>query len=133
LVAAIQPEALGSVAHGRTWIIGNSDITATADFQVSRDQVVSEEALVQRLVAAGGREPLLLPASTLSEELLGDSIAANVLMLGYAWQRGLIPLSAASIEKAMELNGKATKANIQAFNAGRLAATTRLHRPLMAH
>ncbi len=57
-----------------------------------------------------------------AEILLGDSIATNMMMMGYAYQKGLLPLSAASIEQAIEVNGVAIKMNTQAFQLGRLAA-----------
>jgi indolepyruvate ferredoxin oxidoreductase len=57
-----------------------------------------------------------------AEILLGDSIATNMMMMGFAYQKGLLPLSAASIEQAIEVNGVAIKMNTQAFQLGRLAA-----------
>jgi indolepyruvate ferredoxin oxidoreductase len=57
-----------------------------------------------------------------AETLLGDSIATNMMMMGYAYQKGMLPLSAASIEQAIEVNGVAIKMNTQAFQLGRLAA-----------
>jgi indolepyruvate ferredoxin oxidoreductase len=121
LIAAVQGEALDTIQAGRTLVVANSDMTATADFQVRRDLVIPETGLISRLTAAAGSAPFLLPAATLSQDLLGDSIGANILMLGYAWQQGAIPLSLASIEQAIELNGKAAKANLKAFTAGRMA------------
>jgi indolepyruvate ferredoxin oxidoreductase len=121
LIAAVQGEALDTIRAGRTMVVANSDMAATADFQVRRDLVIPESALISRLASAAGSVPLLLPAATLSQDLLGDSIGANILMLGYAWQQGAIPLSLASIEQAIELNGKAAKANLKAFTAGRMA------------
>ena len=56
--------------------------------------------------------------------LLGDSIATNLFMLGFAFQKGLIPLQEASILKAIELNGVAIDSNMQAFNWGRRAAVS---------
>ncbi|MFO1318234.1 MAG: indolepyruvate ferredoxin oxidoreductase family protein [Burkholderiales bacterium] len=61
-------------------------------------------------------------ASRVATALLGDSIATNMFMLGFAWQRGLIPVSAEAIEKAIELNGAAVKMNQAAFVWGRRAA-----------
>src|SRR4029077_12933463 len=58
-----------------------------------------------------------------AETLLGDAIATNMMMMGYAYQRGLLPLSAEAIEQAIEVNGVAIKMNTQAFRLGRLAAT----------
>lgn len=121
LVAAVQPEVLDTVAAGKTLIIGNSDVTATADFQTHRDLSIPQHTLIARLAAAAGAAADLLPASRISEELLGDSIAANLLMLGYAWQRGAIPIALSSIETAIELNGKSVSSNLKAFAAGRLA------------
>jgi indolepyruvate ferredoxin oxidoreductase len=57
-----------------------------------------------------------------AEILLGDSIATNMMMMGYAYQKGLLPLSAKAIEQAIEINGVAIKMNTQAFQLGRLAA-----------
>jgi indolepyruvate ferredoxin oxidoreductase len=54
--------------------------------------------------------------------LLGDSIATNMMMMGYAYQKGLLPLSAKAIEQAIEVNGVAIKMNTEAFRLGRLAA-----------
>lgn len=121
LIAAVQPEVLKSIAHGRTRIFGNRDLVATADFQRQRDLAISPETLIARLLTASGTPPALIPAAKLSQQLLGDSIAANMLMLGFAWQSGAIPLQLASIEMAISLNGKAVDANLKAFNAGRSA------------
>jgi indolepyruvate ferredoxin oxidoreductase len=52
---------------------------------------------------------------------MGDAIATNLFMLGAAWQKGLIPLSAAAIERAIELNGVAVEMNKRSFAWGRLA------------
>jgi indolepyruvate ferredoxin oxidoreductase len=57
-----------------------------------------------------------------AETLLGDAIATNMMMMGYAYQRGFLPLSAEAIEQAIEVNGVAIKMNTQAFRLGRLAA-----------
>jgi indolepyruvate ferredoxin oxidoreductase len=123
LIAAVQPEVLQTVAHDKTRIFGNLDTMATADFQSRRDLAISPEALVARLESASGTSPALISAASLSRQLLGDSIAANMLMLGFAWQSGAVPLQLASIEKAIALNGKAVDANLKAFSAGRNAGT----------
>jgi indolepyruvate ferredoxin oxidoreductase len=64
----------------------------------------------------------VLDAQRLARGLLGDVIAANLIMLGAAWQRGLLPVGRASIERAIELNGVAIDANKEAFEWGRRAA-----------
>jgi indolepyruvate ferredoxin oxidoreductase len=121
LVAGVQGEALEAVAAGRTLVLANSDVGATAEFQRNRDQRLPVEAMVGRLTAAAGRSPRLIPATSLSQALLGDSIGANLMMLGAAWQSGVIPVSLAAIEEAIRLNGVAVQANLKAFAAGRRA------------
>lgn len=120
LIAAIQAEVLDTVAAGKTLVVANSDMSATAEFQSQRDFTVPQTALVERIRQRTESDPELIAAASLSKELLGDSISANVLMLGYAWQLGAIPLSLRSIEQAIELNGTAVQANLKAFAAGRL-------------
>ena len=72
--------------------------------------------------ALDGGALLALPASKLAVELMGDSIATNVLMLGYAAQKGLLPVSLASLEQSIRLNGTAADSNLRALAVGRLAA-----------
>jgi len=64
----------------------------------------------------------ILDATGLATALMGDSIATNAFMLGFAYQRGAIPLSLEAIQKAIELNGAAIEMNRTAFAWGRLAA-----------
>jgi indolepyruvate ferredoxin oxidoreductase len=64
----------------------------------------------------------VVDATQLSTALMGDAIAANLFMLGYAWQRGLVPLSQDALMRAVELNGAAIEMNKTAFAWGRLAA-----------
>ncbi|KLJ00623.1 indolepyruvate ferredoxin oxidoreductase family protein [Luteimonas sp. FCS-9] len=71
--------------------------------------------------ALGGRAPLRVDATQLATALLGDAIGANLFILGYAWQRGLVPLSFDAIMRAVELNGAAVEMNKTAFAWGRLA------------
>jgi indolepyruvate ferredoxin oxidoreductase len=63
-----------------------------------------------------------LHASRLATDLTGDSIATNILMVGYAAQLGLLPVSVASLEEAIRLNGSFVKANLRTFALGRVAA-----------
>ena len=63
-----------------------------------------------------------MDASRLATALLGNSIGANMFMLGYAYQLGALPLSAEAIERAIEMNGEAVPMNISAFRYGRRAA-----------
>jgi indolepyruvate ferredoxin oxidoreductase len=71
-------------------------------------------------VAPGDAE--FLDATKLATGLMGDSIATNLFMVGYAYQRALIPVGEEAILRAIELNGAAVEANKQSFRWGRLAA-----------
>jgi indolepyruvate ferredoxin oxidoreductase len=66
-------------------------------------------------------ENVFVDALGAAETLFGDHMAANMMMLGAAYQAGALPVSAASIERAVALNGVAVEINTQAFRAGRLA------------
>jgi indolepyruvate ferredoxin oxidoreductase len=122
LVAATQRDVLATIAPAKTHVFGNSDLAATADFQTRRDLSIVPEQLFSRLEQAAQATATLIPATVLSEQALGDSIGANLLLLGFAWQRSVIPLPLKSIEQAIRINGKAVEANLKAFAAGRLAA-----------
>ena len=81
------------------------------------------DALLQKLHFAAGKERVeTFDAQALAQEFLGDTIVANILALGYAWQRGLVPMSLAALLRAIELNGVAVQNNLLAFSLGRLAA-----------
>ncbi|RXD04829.1 indolepyruvate ferredoxin oxidoreductase family protein [Sphingomonas sp. UV9] len=121
LVAAAQPDVLATIDAG-TRIVGSDQTVATAGFQLDRDLQIPEEAITVRLAAMAGRVPDLIPASRLALETVGDAIAANMLLLGYAWQLGTVPLALESIAKGIERSGRAATANRAAFDAGRRAA-----------
>jgi indolepyruvate ferredoxin oxidoreductase len=74
------------------------------------------------LAASGPGQVDMLDATTLATALMGDAIAANLFLLGLAWQRGLVPLRLESLLQAIRLNGTAVAANIAAFAWGRAAA-----------
>ena len=74
---------------------------------------------IGRLRNAVGPEAVdFLDATRLATALMGDSIATNPFLLGYAWQKGMIPLSDEALLRAIELNGTAVEANKQAFALG---------------
>src|SRR5439155_2861569 len=75
--------------------------------------------------ASGPDNSEFLDSTHLATGLLGDSIASNLFILGYAYQRGLVPVSAAAIEQAITLNAVAVKFNLDAFCWGRRAAVDR--------
>jgi indolepyruvate ferredoxin oxidoreductase len=73
-------------------------------------------------VALGGQDPHVVDATQLATALMGDAIATNLFILGYAWQRGLVPISFEALMRAVELNGAAIEMNKTAFAWGRLTA-----------
>jgi indolepyruvate ferredoxin oxidoreductase len=122
LIAAVHPEVTQSIHRERTAIFGNTDTAATADFQIRRDMEIPQARLLETLQKLAGTVPRLVAATTLSREHFGDSIASNLIMLGFAWQSGRIPLRRDSIEQAIRLNGRASEANLAAFELGRAQA-----------
>jgi len=104
-------------------VTGNLDLAATVAFIAERDLSIDAER--HRRVIAGmtdaGRS-LYLHAGALAERLFGTAQALNTLLLGAAWQRGLVPVGRAALERAIELNGAAVAMNLRAFLWGRIAA-----------
>jgi len=123
MVVAASPAALSRVEQGVTRAVINSYVAPTAAFVMNGD--VDFEALgMQRAIreAAGERLTDFIEGTGLATALLGDSIATNLFMLGFAWQRGLVPLSRDALFRAIELNGVAIETSKRTFNWGRLAA-----------
>ncbi len=123
IVAAADADAMQAMDEKRTTLVVNTDVTPTSAFQSNPDMRFDvDEWLVPLLAVTGLRDPLRIPAGSLARYVVGDPIATNLLMLGFAWQRGLIPLSRNSIEQAIELNRVAVPLNLNAFRVGRAAA-----------
>jgi len=122
LIVAAGDEALSKLAAGRSRGVVCSDLVPTGEFARNPDWRVDAAGLVQRLRTVLGDDVLIVDGQRLATALLGDSIAANMFMLGAAWQLGQVPLALASIERAIELNGVAVEMNKQAFLWGRRAA-----------
>ncbi|MFL5337102.1 MAG: indolepyruvate ferredoxin oxidoreductase family protein [Geminicoccaceae bacterium] len=136
IVVAVADESLSKLRPGTTRAVVNSDFSVTSDFVRTfaaqartgdvvhvRDPQFPVGAMEEQIAEAVGPGRADFVAGTrLATALLGDSIAANLFMVGYAYQRGLLPVSAASILKAIELNGAAVEMNKGAFLWGRRAA-----------
>ena len=124
LVVSASADALSKLEPGYSHAIINSHEIITGDFTRSPDLVFPTGALERSIAEATGRANAeFVDATRLATGLFGDSIASNLFMLGYAYQRGLVPLSAEAIERAIELNGVAVAFNQGAFRWGRRAAT----------
>ncbi len=117
-------DAISKMRPGRTLAIVNLHEQPTGTFAQQRDwEFPAEEVRALILEAVGGAEGAdFLDATRLATALMGDSIATNLFLLGYAWQKGRIPLSEAALLRAIELNGVAVASNKQSFLWGRRAA-----------
>jgi indolepyruvate ferredoxin oxidoreductase len=104
-------------------VIGNLDLAATAEFK--RDALLSIDALLHRRTiekVTDAKRSTWLHGVQLAERLFGNTQAMNTLLLGVAWQRGLVPVGGAAILRAIELNGAAVTLNKRAFLWGRILA-----------
>jgi indolepyruvate ferredoxin oxidoreductase len=116
-------KVLGAVKPGHTRMIVNTAEFLPGDFTRNADFSLPTERLKRAITAhAGSEQSHFVDAGRLATALLGNSIGANMFMLGYAYQLGALPLSAEAIERAIEMNGEAVPMNIAAFRYGRRAA-----------
>ncbi|WP_448582458.1 indolepyruvate ferredoxin oxidoreductase family protein [Thermaurantiacus sp.] len=120
-VVAADKAAADMLSTARTHAVANADIAPTAEFVKNRD-LDFRAGLVRRQIERSTRAAHFVAAERIATALLGDAIAANILLLGFAMQKGLVPLPLAAIEKAIELNGVAVSFNRQALSLGRLLA-----------
>ena len=134
MVVAATPTSLARIENGVTRCIVNSDYQPTAAFVMNPDVDFETAALIRAIKhAAGDANADFIDAAGFATALLGDSIATNLFMLGYAVQKGLVPLSIAAIERAIELNGAAIEMNKHALAWGRLAAHDRRRVEAVVH
>jgi indolepyruvate ferredoxin oxidoreductase len=122
-VVAGNKKVLGAIKAGHTRVVVNTAEFLPGDFTRNADYSLPTERLKRAISgAAGPGQSHFVDASRLATALLGNSIGANMFMLGYAYQTGALPLSAEAIEKAIEMNGEAVAMNVAAFRYGRRAA-----------
>jgi len=123
MVVGASADALQTVRHGRTRIVVNTHAIPNASFVQNPDANLHADALIDKMRHAAGPERLsACDAQSLASRFLGDTIGANILMLGFAWQLGLVPVSLHALMRAIELNNVAIEANKLAFSIGRVAA-----------
>jgi indolepyruvate ferredoxin oxidoreductase len=133
LIVSASVDALAKMAAGRTRAVINLAETPTSEFTHNPDWQFPEqrmrttirEALGIDANDAGGTHADFIDAQALATTLLGDGIATNLFLLGFAWQRGLVPVSEAALMQAVALNGVAVDMNRRAFLWGRRAAHDR--------
>jgi indolepyruvate ferredoxin oxidoreductase len=122
LIVSAGDETVSKLRPGASGGVVCTDMVPTSEFARNPDWNPDVEAMVGKLSALLGERGLSMEALRLATALLGDSVGANLFLTGAAWQRGLIPLTRASIDRAIELNGVAVEANRRAFLWGRRAA-----------
>ncbi|MFP5391653.1 MAG: indolepyruvate ferredoxin oxidoreductase family protein [Gammaproteobacteria bacterium] len=114
-------DAVSKMRAGRTRVLINTHQTPTGHFAQQADwqfPAAQTRALIEQ--GSGGHGDFF-DATALATALMGDSIATNIFMLGFAWQKGALPVSEAALLRAIELNGVAVAANKASFLWGRRA------------
>jgi indolepyruvate ferredoxin oxidoreductase len=123
LVVGASADALVTVRHGRTRILANTHEVPVAESLRNPDASLKVPELLEKLRFAAGAERVeTLDAQALAETFLGDTIFSNIVALGFAWQRGLVPVGLEALLRAIELNNVGVENNKLALSLGRLAA-----------
>ena len=118
VLTAAGPEALSLYAKDRTRAFGNQSLAPTADVIADRDARF-DSGMMGRKIASAALSYQACPAASLAETRLGDAIYGNMIMLGFAWQNGVVPVSSRALYRAITLNGVDAANNLQAFEIGR--------------
>ncbi len=122
-LVTVSKETLARMRQGRTHVALNSHSTPTAAFVKNANWQNPADACLTEVIQTVGEAGVgAFNADAASTQLMGDSIYTNPMMLGYAWQKGWIPLEHASLMRAIELNAVAVDNNKAAFEWGRHAA-----------
>ncbi|MGF1626518.1 MAG: indolepyruvate ferredoxin oxidoreductase family protein [Alphaproteobacteria bacterium] len=138
IVTSAAFDTLAKTTAGETRAVINDERTITGAFTRNPDFVFPDQGLRDAIADAVGPEATeFIAATRLATALLGNSIATNLFMLGYAWQKGTVPVGEAALMQAIELNKVAVDANKRAFLWGRraavdMAAVEALSRPAKA-
>ena len=121
-VVGTKPEIQEVLSDKKTYSIINSDTIPVADFVTNRDLDFKDDEVLKVIDKTTKDIDITVPAIKIAENLCGDAIAANIMMLGAAYQLGHVPLKEESIKYAIKLNGIGVEKNIYSFNLGRLYA-----------
>ncbi|MEQ9464897.1 MAG: indolepyruvate ferredoxin oxidoreductase family protein, partial [Haliea sp.] len=123
IVVGTDPRTVRVLARERTRVLVNHSEVPSGQFVRNRNADIRMREREAAITAAVGEERLhTVPANELMERILGNTVYANVFLLGHAWQQGLVPVSLAALEQALALNGVNVAENLQAFAWGRVAA-----------
>ena len=121
LVVSAGHTTLGLTKAGRTGAVVNAHQIVTGDFTRDTEFRLPYDRLSLALEARLKDRVAMFDASDLAKAALGDSIFSNMMVLGAAWQRGLLPLTLEALQEAIRLNGTAVDRNLRAFEIGRWA------------
>ncbi|MBI3440391.1 MAG: indolepyruvate ferredoxin oxidoreductase family protein [Proteobacteria bacterium] len=123
MLVTAEGEALSTIRQGETRVILNTHKAQTGEFTHKPDWAIPQEQIFNTIGKLCGENNLLpVGATQIATALLGDSIATNMFVLGFAYQEGLIPVTQEAIMHAIELNAVSVRLNQQAFIWGRRAA-----------
>ncbi|BCH22948.1 indolepyruvate ferredoxin oxidoreductase family protein [Mesorhizobium sp. L-8-3] len=122
LVVSGAKKVLAAVREGHTIFVANTAEVMPGDFARSADFTLPTERLKRAIRGAAGDKAHFFDATRTAAALFGNSLGANMFMLGFACQHGGLPVSTEAVEKAIALNGEAVAMNIAAFRWGRRAA-----------
>ncbi len=120
LMVTAGDEALTTLRRGTAQVIVNTEEVPGIDFSRNPDWNFNASSLKARLEEVAGGRLAYFDTTQAANDLCGDAVLANMMLLGAGWQRGLIPVTLGSIRQAIELNGVACEKNYEAFNWGRL-------------
>jgi len=122
IVVSSSPKASATYRAGMRALVNTAEMP-TGDIVRQRDADLATRRRLKAIEAAMGADNVrAIDANALAETLFGDAVFANIVMLGHAWQQGLVPVGLEALHRAITLNGVAVERNRQAFAAGRLAA-----------
>lgn len=122
LVVTAGAKTLGLMTTGRTKAVVNDHEIVTGEFTRNTEFRIPQEDLRVALQARLQQAVRFIDTTELARVALGDSIFSNMVLLGMAWQAGLVPLTLAALREAVRLNGAGVEANLRAFDLGRWAA-----------
>ena len=122
-LVSVNTDALRTVRAGHTRVVANTHVVPTGAFTRNpAGQPPADDLLATLRAAAGAERVDAVDASRIATALFGDAMLANVFLLGYAFQKGLLPVGPEALDRAIELNGVGVDLNRRAFAFGRLAA-----------
>jgi indolepyruvate ferredoxin oxidoreductase len=122
MVVAI-PETLAKLGHGRSAVILNRFVSPNARFAREPDLDLSVDPLLKKITPRADSNRIMdIDATQIAQIMLGNAVGANLFLVGFAWQKGLLPLEEKNILRAIELNNTEIAMNKRAFGLGRIAA-----------